>query len=183
MPRPKTVSDEDVLAAALEVLATHGTNFTLTELARHVGLSRATLIQRFGDRDAILLKLAQREVSMTRAWLNGLPIENGPDGLWRFLTRIVESMGTGDGFSVRVLIASLEAADPALRALAGERYGLVQDAIAARLPDDPRRHETARHLHAVIAGAAMQWVATNRSMGLSAFVLHRLRWSLEKQSN
>lgn len=48
MPRPKTISDDDVLAAALEVLASRGTAFTLAELAQRIGLARATLIQRFG---------------------------------------------------------------------------------------------------------------------------------------
>lgn len=179
MPRPKTVSDENVLSAALEVLAAKGAGFTLAELARHVGLSRATLIQRFGDRDAILLKLAQHEVAATRAWLDSIPIDTDSDGLWRFLQTIVSSMGSGDGFSVRVALASLEASDPALRALAGKRYKLVQDAIAARLPSGPEQMKTAVHLHATIAGATMQWVATDGAIPLSDFVLSRIRWALK----
>ncbi len=43
MPSPKTVSDDNILDAALQVLADRGTNFTLSDLARHVGLSRPTL--------------------------------------------------------------------------------------------------------------------------------------------
>ena len=178
MPRHKTVSDDDVLAAALGVMADSGMGFTLTELAVRVGLSRATLIQRFGDRDAILRRIAEHEVAATRAWLDGLPVERGADGLRRFLETIVSSMGSGDGFSARVQIAALEARDPALRALADARYALVQDAIALRLPDGPDRGETARHLHAVVAGATMQWVASDGSVGLSDFVLDRVRWCL-----
>lgn len=182
MPRPKTVSDDDVLAAALDVLAAHGTGFTLAELARHVGLSRATLIQRFGDRNAILLRLAEQEVTLTRQWLDSLLVEAGPDALWRFLKTIVQSMGSGDGFSVRVLVASLEATDARLRDLAGKRYALVQQAIAARLPDGPEREATARHLHAVIAGATMQWVASDRTVELDVLVLQCLRWSIDHMS-
>ncbi len=179
MPRPKTVSDEDVLSGALEVLGAKGTGFTLTEVAGHVGLSRAALIQRFGDRDAILLRMAEHEVAQTRLWLDGLPVEQGPEALWRFLETIVGSMGAGEGFSVRVAVAALETASPRLRALAGQRYRLVQEAIAARLPEGPDRMERAVHLHAIIAGASMQWAATDGKVGLAEFILGRLRWALE----
>ena len=179
MPRPKTISDEDVLAAALEVLADKGVDFTLADLARRVGLSRATLIQRFGDREAIVLRIASFEVDVTRKWLDGMAIEVGRVGLWGFLENVVGSMGTGDGFSARVTLAALEARSPALRKLAHERYQLVQAAIAARLPEGPERDNIAVHLHSVIAGASMQWVATNGSVGLSEFVLGRLRWTLD----
>ncbi|WP_126976199.1 TetR/AcrR family transcriptional regulator [Frigidibacter oleivorans] len=179
MPRPKTVSDEEVLGAALDVMASNGMIFTMADIARHVGLSRATLIQRFGDRDAILRRIAQQEVDATRSWLEELPIAEGTDALWKFLELIVRSMGEGEGFSARVQIAAFESRDPVLRTLADQRYALVQRAIAARLPDTAERLETAKHLHAIIAGATMQWVVTDRSEGLSDFVLRRLRWAVD----
>lgn len=179
LPRPKTISDEDVLAAALEVLADKGADFTLNDLALRIGLARATLIQRFGDRDAIILRIATYEVDVTRSWLAGLPVEVGREGLWRFLETIVGSMGEGEGFSARVTLAALEARNANLRELAYQRYSLVQDAIAARLPDGPERARTARHLHSVIAGASMHWIVTDGSIGLSEFVLERLRWTLD----
>ena len=179
MPRPKTVSDEDVLAAALEVLADKGQDFTLTDLANRIGLSRATLIQRFGDRDAILLRIAAYEVELTHQWLESIEIVSGPDGLWQFLEIIVGSMGEGDGFSARVTLAALEARNPALRQLAQERYALVQAAIAARLPAGRNRDRTAEHIHTTIAGASMRWVVSDRATGLSDFVLDQLRWMLK----
>lgn len=179
MPRPKTISDDDVLAAGLEVLASRGAAFTLADLAQRIGLARATLIQRFGDREAILLRMAEYEVEVTRRWLEGLPVAAGAEGLWQFLSEIVGSMGAGAGFSARVALAALEAQTPALRELADERYGLVQAAIAARLPPGPERDRTAAHLHAVIAGATMQWVASAGGIGLADFVLDRLRWTLD----
>jgi TetR/AcrR family macrolide resistance operon transcriptional repressor len=179
MPRPKLISDEDVLAAALEVLAKEGIAFTLSDLAQRVGLSRATLIQRFGDRDAILRRMAEFELKATRDWIAAFPVEVGPEGLWRFLEAIVHGMGAGEGFSARVQIAALEVRDPVLRALADARYQLVQEAIAARLPEGAARREVAAHLHAIIAGATMQWVVTDGQTGLSDFVLHRLRWAMK----
>lgn len=179
MPRPKLVSDEDVLAVALDVLADEGTTFTLSDLARRVGLSRATIIQRFGDRDAILRRMARHEVDATRVWLESCPVVRSREGLWQFLEEIVRGMGGGNGFSARVQIAALEVRDPALRALADERYQLVQAAIAERLPDGSHRREMAVHLHAIIAGATMQWVVTDGATALSDFVLHRLHWAMK----
>lgn len=179
MTRPKTISDEDVLAAALEVLAETGDNFTLSDIAKRVGLSRATLIQRFGNKEAILLRIATFEAEATQAWLDGLAQDNASNELWPFLEQIVGSMGRGDGFAARVTLASLEAREPALRALAHKRYTLVQNAIAARLPPGADRDRTAEHLHAIIAGSTMQWVASDNETGLSDFVLARLRWALK----
>lgn len=181
MPRQKTISDEEVLSAALTVLGARGTGFTLSELAAHVGLSRATLIQRFGDREAILRRMAEHEVVLTREWLASLPLEHGDGALWQFLEEIVGSMGAGDGFGVRVALAALETDDPQLRRLAGQRYEMVQGAIAERLPDEAGRMERAGHLHAIIAGASMQWVASDRAVGLSDFILSRLRWALDHE--
>jgi TetR/AcrR family macrolide resistance operon transcriptional repressor len=179
VPRHKTISDEDILAAALEVLAAKGAGFTLNDLAVRVGLSRASLIQRFGDRRAILLQIASYEVEVTRRWLSSLPLDSGGGGLWQFLETIVGSMGVGDEFPARVAMAALEAHDPTLRDLARQRYALVQDAVAARLPDQPGRRDIADHLHGVIAGASMQWVTSDQSIALSEFVLTRLRWAID----
>jgi TetR/AcrR family macrolide resistance operon transcriptional repressor len=173
MPRKKTASDDDVLDAANAVLAEAGsTNFTLADVARKVALSRAALIQRFDNRETILRMMAEREVVATKAYLASIPIEQGLDGLWRFLREIIDSMGSGEGFSVRILIAFMESRETALRACAAERYRLVQEAIALRLPDVADRDELALHLHAVIAGATMQWVATQEG-DLSAYVRRR----------
>jgi AcrR family transcriptional regulator len=180
MPRPKRVSDADVLDAAIAVLADRGMSaFTLSEIAAKVGLARATLIQRFGDRDAILRLMAKHEVLATRRYLDSLPIEIGPQGLWQFIDEIVRSMGPGDGFAVRVAIAAMEAREPELRVLAGQRYTLVQDAMAARIPDHPDRQEIARILHAVIAGATMQWVASDHS-DLATYVLDQVGRALHR---
>lgn len=178
MPRPKRVSDNDVLDAANGVLAERGmADFTLADIARMVGLSRAALIQRFGDRESILRQMAEREVAMTREYLSSIPLETGPAGLWHFLREIVTSMGKGDDFSVRVAIAALEVRDPQLKALADERYSLVQTAMEERIPDLPERTILAGHLHAVIAGATMQWVVKDHP-DLAGYVLTRTKDAL-----
>jgi AcrR family transcriptional regulator len=180
MPRPKRISDAEVLDAAISVLADRGMGaFTLSEIAAKAGLARATLIQRFGDREAILRLMAEHEVVATRRYLDSLPVEVGARGLWRFIDEVVRSMGPGDGFEVRVALAAMEAREPELRALAGQRYALVQDAMAARIPEHPDRQEIARALHAVIAGATMQWVASEHP-DLADYVLDQVARALRR---
>ncbi|MDZ2140879.1 TetR/AcrR family transcriptional regulator, partial [Klebsiella pneumoniae] len=62
MPRPKLKSDDEVLEAATVVLKRCGPiEFTLSGVAKEVGLSRAALIQRFTNRDGTVAKLAMRQ--------------------------------------------------------------------------------------------------------------------------
>ncbi len=59
MPRPKLKSDDEVLEAATVVLKRCGPiEFTLSGVAKEVGLSRAALIQRFTNRDRHCCKVS-----------------------------------------------------------------------------------------------------------------------------
>jgi AcrR family transcriptional regulator len=59
MPRTRTVGDEAILAAAAETIAESGpAGFTLADVGARVGLSPATLLQRFGSKRGLLLRLA-----------------------------------------------------------------------------------------------------------------------------
>lgn len=174
MVRPRLHSDEAILAAAQEMLLTLGPQgFSLSAVAGAVGMSRPALIQRFGNREALLLAMARREVDLTRDWLSAQPVRQGRAPAWDFLCLLVTGMGAGTEFPARVAMAALEATDPALRAAAADRYRLVQQAIAARLPAG-EAPGLAGTLHAMIAGATMQWVVLQDGP-LDRFVLLRLR--------
>src|SRR5688572_22857877 len=57
MPRPRTTSDEEILAATARVIARVGPRFTLANVAREIRLAPATLIQRFGSKRGLMLAL------------------------------------------------------------------------------------------------------------------------------
>ena len=96
MPRPKLKSDDEVLEAATVVLKRCGPiEFTLSGVAKEVGLSRAALIQRFTNRDTLLVRMMERGVEQVRHYLNAIPIGAGPQGLWEFLQVLVRSMNHG----------------------------------------------------------------------------------------
>lgn len=58
-PRPRTASDDDIIAATHRVISTVGPRFTLADVAREVGLSPATLIQRFQSKRGLIIALAE----------------------------------------------------------------------------------------------------------------------------
>lgn len=54
-PRPRTASDEDILAATHRVISNVGPRFTLADVAKEIGLAPATLLQRFGSKKGLIL--------------------------------------------------------------------------------------------------------------------------------
>jgi AcrR family transcriptional regulator len=59
-PRPRTVSDDEILAAASVVIARKGpAKLTLADVGEETGLAPATLVQRFGSKRGLLLALAR----------------------------------------------------------------------------------------------------------------------------
>lgn len=64
MARPVETDDEHLLAAADRVLMTEGpAAFTLAKAAGSADVSPATLVKRFGSKDALILRLSQRWVA------------------------------------------------------------------------------------------------------------------------
>src|SRR5262245_6376789 len=59
-PRPRTKDDAAILDAAARIMSRLGpAKFTLATVAGEVGLSAATLVQRFGSKRGLLLALAE----------------------------------------------------------------------------------------------------------------------------
>ena len=75
-PRPRTVSDEEILAATARAIGRVGPlRLTLAHVAREAGLSPATLIQRFGSKRALLLAFARQGGGDDQAFMDGLRVE------------------------------------------------------------------------------------------------------------
>ena len=81
MARPRTVSDEDVLAAARKVFLARGPGAPVSDIAARVGLSQPALFRRFGDKNEILRRALEPQVIEPREIL-------GPAGE-------AERLGTG----------------------------------------------------------------------------------------
>ncbi len=156
MPRPKLKSDDEVLEAATVVLKRCGPiEFTLSGVAKEVGLSRAALIQRFTNRDTLLVRMMERGVEQVRHYLNAIPIGAGPQGLWEFLQVLVRSMNTRNDFSVNYLISGTSSGCRSYARLRSSGTARWWRGSASDCPGAPAAAELL--LHSVIAGATMQW--------------------------
>ena len=62
--RPRSISDEAIYLAAIEVLAKHGSNgLTLARVAEALDVTPAAVRQRFGSKRGLLLDMARRRTS------------------------------------------------------------------------------------------------------------------------
>ena len=67
-PRPRTIDDGAILEAAARTISRLGpSNVTLADVAAAVGLSPATLVQRFGSKRGLMLALAEQGVAAVDA--------------------------------------------------------------------------------------------------------------------
>ncbi|MBN2526369.1 MAG: TetR/AcrR family transcriptional regulator [Deltaproteobacteria bacterium] len=178
MPRPKLISDDEVLDATRRVIRKRGpVQFTLADVAAEVGLARATLIQRFENRAELFRRVMTRGAERLETELANMPGGAGAQEVWRFLKTLV-SVLESERINEYLLTVVEEMSDPYLAGLARHRVLLIRQAIAARLPEITHgREEIARHLQAVLQGASMQW-AVERDGELSFFVAERIRTAL-----
>lgn len=142
MPRPKLISDDQVLDATRRVMLRQGVaGFTLSDVAQEVGLSRAALIQRFANRAGLEARVAAHGLEALRQLVTAEAVGNkGPHAALGLLETVLDS------FEIPVLLSSEAAAT------------LLRDAIAARL-DEPSRQragDVADTLVALLMGAAAQ---------------------------
>jgi AcrR family transcriptional regulator len=148
-----------VLAAALRVMTAKGpSDFTLADIAAAAGIAPATLVQRFGDkRGLIVAAFAQDNEAFARA-LAGLPLGSGAEaviGVFRLLTPGTDDVGA---FADQLLWLRQDMRDPDLNHLARERFRLLREAVAARLPPlDVEPAVAAQLVEAQWQGALNQW--------------------------
>ena len=176
MPRPKSISDEDILDRALPLMAKAGpAGFTLADVARAVGVAPATLIQRFGDKQSLVERAFARDNDRFVPWLQGLPQGVGVDvvvGIYADATRL---FGDNPSLSDHLLWLREDIRDPALNRLALSRFTLFRAEILERLPPLPIPPErAARLLDAQYHGAVVQW-ALEPEGKLADFVAGSLR--------
>jgi len=133
MPRPRTISDEAILDAVLELAHRVGpAAITFATAAAECGLSAATLVQRFGSKRELLLAADKRGVDL---WVSALDRASADSPLARVvegLTLGVAPHATPERLANAVAMLQLDLADPDFHAemLRGAR------AVRARIERD-----------------------------------------------
>jgi AcrR family transcriptional regulator len=168
-PRPRKVSDEDVLRALRRVMAEVGPDkLTLNRVAAEAGVTAGALVQRFGSRRGLLLTLLQTFASSASAVFAELRREHAsPLAALRAYARRHAGMGeTPETLAHHLAWLQLDLMDPEFRDhmgahardTAAELCRLLSDAVTAgELRDDSAVEPLARAVHAVITGSLFVW--------------------------
>lgn len=186
MPRPRTVSDEAILDAVLALAQRVGpARLTLAAAGREVGLSAATLVQRFGTKRELLLAADKRGVDL---WVRALEgDEESP------LDRVVEGLARAAGpdptpeqMANSVALLQLDLAEPDFHAETLRGARAVRARIAADLADaraagelrpDADLAALASLLETTYHGAMIAW-AIHREGSLGSWMRRQVRATL-----
>jgi AcrR family transcriptional regulator len=167
-PRPRTVSDIDILTATHRVISRIGpARFTLADVAKESRLSPATLVQRFGSKRGLLLALAELGKDSVGACFDAVRSANRSplDALLAAATEMTRHVKSPEELANGLAFLQLDLSDPDFHALALENSrrieagyrDLLDDAVeAGELRSCDTRH-LARTVGAVSGGSLIAW--------------------------
>jgi AcrR family transcriptional regulator len=167
-PRPRTVDDGDILMAAWRAISRIGpARLTLSDVAKEVGLSPATLVQRFGSKRGLLLALAEGSVGSVDACFDAARAAH-PTPLAALLsaaTEMTRYTRTPEEMSNHLAFLQIDLSDPDFHKHALENsklsvrgyQKLLDEAVAAGelVPCDTAR--LARAIGAITGGSLIAW--------------------------
>jgi AcrR family transcriptional regulator len=159
MPRPKRISDEAVLDAAIRVMLRTGpANFTLAEAGREAGVSAATLLQRFGDKQTLIVRALARDVEGFEERLSAAPRVVGRESVLDLFWLITPDTDDPEAFADQLPWLREDFRNPELNRLSRRMFTALRAAVAERLPPLPIQADiAARLIEAQWQGAMNQW--------------------------
>lgn len=181
MPRRKTIADDELLAAAGELMSREGpAALTFAAVAARTKLSPATLVQRFGSREAMmrasLLRMWDSLDAATAAADRKHAVE--PAGAIALLVQLsagYASSRNDDDIAQGLLLLREDFRDPGLRAR-GVAWGeALARALGRRLSSDPAQQKLLGRLMASQWQGALIWWGFSRAGALRHHVRRELR--------
>ena len=159
MSRPKLISDEAVLDAAIRVMMRTGPgDFTLAEAGREAGVSAATLLQRFGDKQTLIVRALTRDVAGFVERIAGAPTAPSREAVLDLFWLVTPDTDDAEAFADQLPWMREDFRNPELNRLSREMFTALRAAVAARLPPLRVAPDTAaRLLEAQWQGAMNQW--------------------------
>ncbi len=166
-PRPRTASDEDLLAATHRVVVRLGPSLTLADVGREAGVSPATLVQRFGSKRGLLLAFASMGSGGAREEFAAIRARHAdPIEAVREVVRCYARMAPSpEAVSNGLAFLQMDLTDPDFHkpALDGTRVSLdelkdiLDDAVRAGRLERCSTRRLALALYSVIGGAMLAW--------------------------
>lgn len=173
MARSKTIPDEQVLDTLLENLMDRGpAGLTFGRAGKACGLSPSTLVQRYGNREALL------RAALLRAW-DRLDAETEaadageaetPDGAVELLMRLLSPEAAERNATDGLLLLREDFRDPVLRARGAAWGHRLAEALGRRLSDDPHEARRIGWQMACLWQGAQTWWAFTRDGPAETFI-------------
>jgi len=168
MARPRTVTDDAILAAAARAVAAVGpAEVTLAQVGAEAGLTAAALLRRFGSKRGLLLALARHGAATLPAHLAAA---RDADDLVERLAAMAASMRDPAEFANHLAFLLLDVSDPEFRAISRDYTTAVEAAIGRTVGDG-----NARAVHAAYNGALLTWGLAGGEGDPAADVRRQLR--------
>lgn len=178
MSRPRRISDVDVIEAVAALVSSEGPNgLTFASASAACGLSPATLVQRYGNREALLraaLLWMWDQLDLATAGADAAhPVD--PEGAIALLVGLSAGYGAGDETTQGLLLLREDFRDPVLRARGVAWNKALVAALGRRLSADPQKQVTLGRLMASQWQGAVLWWGFSREGTLRAHLRHELR--------
>ncbi|MEV8436210.1 helix-turn-helix domain-containing protein [Actinosynnema sp. NPDC051121] len=164
MARPKTITDERLLAAAAEVIGRKGPGFTVADVAERAGVSVGTVAGRFGSKSGLLQALTrQTTAGNERRMREAAAAQADPaDGLRAALLTWFEDLADPVEAQNHLAQLGVDLIDPQLRALLADLYEATERTVLeltrqVELPRGPGPERAARVLTGLLYGVSMEW--------------------------
>jgi AcrR family transcriptional regulator len=178
MPRPKTLSDADVLAIAHRLIHAHGPDaLTFASVAKASGLSASTLVQRFGSKAGLVRS------TLLHAW-DGLDaktarlaatVSKTPGGAIALLVELSRDYGGIEAYAEGLLVLREDLRDPALRARGRAWKEALCGALDDCFADIPHAPEGVGLLIAAQWQGSLLWWSFDPQGDIEGFVEESLR--------
>ena len=165
MARRKTISDDHLLDALLEPLTAVGpADFTYSVASKACGLSPATLLQRYGNRDAFVEAILQRAWDRLDAETEAADAEEAPnpDGAVDLLMRLMPAETAERDTTDGLLLLREDIRNPDLRRRGAAWGRRLAAALGRRLASDPVEGERLGWQMARVWMGAHTWWAFTR---------------------
>lgn len=167
-PRPRTVSDEEILAATARVISRVGpAQLTIAAVAAEAGFAPSSLMQRFGSKRALLLAFAQQGPQGVAAIFDEARGRRATplDALEAALFALHEPVRTPEEMAHHLAFLQMDLTDPDFRRHAAahgrtfrrEAERLFREAIDAGQVGGGDPHAMASALQVVFNGALVTW--------------------------